>query len=61
MDENRVAYISQSHGLFYNILGQHIFRALLLCCTVTRTDPHVESGVSCGVAGKVADALPWAR
>jgi len=51
MNENRLACIFQSHCIFPDLL----FPA------VAHTDSHMESGISCGVAGKVADAPPWAR
>lgn len=62
MDEGRITcHISQSRCLFYDIQGQYIFPALLLCFTVVHTGSHVGSAVSGGVTGKVADALAVGR
>lgn len=57
MDEKKPLF-RQVTACFYDILGQQIFPALLLCFTAACTGSHMESGISLAVAGKAADASP---
>lgn len=58
MDEKKHLFHKVTAWVFFDILAQQIFPALLLCFTAACTDSHMESGISLAVAGRAADASP---